>query len=55
LALTLGMGMAAPADVPANDPGFYMHRFEYDPPAAAQPRTVAVGGEFNNWSETASP
>ena len=53
--LALGMGMAAPADGPANDPGFYMHRFEYDPPAGAQPRTVAVGGEFNNWSEIGIP
>jgi len=32
-----------------------MHRFEYDPPAGAQPRTVAVGGEFNNWSEIGIP
>ena len=42
LALTLGtcaalagLAMAADTaiDVPANDPGFYMHHFEYDPPA----------------------
>src|SRR5664279_481159 len=60
LTLALGTGMAVPADVPADLPadvpasalGFYMHRFEYDPPAGAQPRQVAVGGEFNNWSQT---
>lgn len=32
-----------------------MQRFEYPPPAGAQPRTVAVAGEFNNWSQTGIP
>ncbi len=41
-------------DVATKDPGFYLHRFEYDPPAT-QPQKVAVGGEFNNWSETGFP
>jgi len=51
----LVMAAAATVDVPANDPGFYMHRFEYDPPEGARPQSVAVGGEFNNWSETGFP
>jgi len=42
-------------DVPTSDAGFYTHHFEYDPPAGAQPQKVAVGGEFNNWSETGFP
>ncbi|MEI9974960.1 MAG: alpha-amylase family glycosyl hydrolase [Ignavibacteriota bacterium] len=42
-------------DVPTKDAGFYMHRFEYDPPAGSKPQKVAVGGEFNNWSETGYP
>jgi hypothetical protein len=49
------MGTAAPAEAPANEPGFYVHRFESDPPAGAQPGHVAVGGEFNNWSQTGFP
>ncbi len=44
-----------PVDVPANEPGFYLHHFEYDPPAGSQPKSVAVGGEFNNWSQTQYP
>ena len=64
LALTLGtcaalagLAMAADTaiDVPANDPGFYMHHFEYDPPAGTRPQNVVVGGAFDNWSETAFP
>jgi glycosidase len=42
-------------DVPSNDPGFYLHHFEYDPPEGTRPQRVAVGGEFNNWSETGFP
>ena len=45
----------AKVDVPADEPGFYMHRFEYDPPEGARPQSVAVGGEFNNWSEAGFP
>jgi cyclomaltodextrinase len=45
----------AQVDVPAKEPGYYLHHFEYDPPAGAQPKNVAVGGEFNNWSETEFP
>ncbi len=53
----IGLVMAADTvvDAPTKDPGFYLHHFEYDPPAASQPRSVAVGGEFNNWSETGFP
>ncbi|HXC99025.1 MAG TPA: hypothetical protein VN048_06770, partial [Verrucomicrobiae bacterium] len=46
---------AAPVDVPTAEPGFYMHRFEYDPPSATSPEQVAVGGDFNKWSQTANP
>ncbi len=62
--LTLGAGcvlagllMAAEmaVDVPAKEPGFYLHHFEYDPPEGTRPQKVAVGGEFNNWSETEYP
>jgi cyclomaltodextrinase / maltogenic alpha-amylase / neopullulanase len=62
LALVMVASMTPPAvatdktvDLPAADPGFYMHHFEYDPPAGARPQRVAVGGEFNNWSETGFP
>jgi cyclomaltodextrinase len=64
LALAVVMGAAmtrlvmatdTTVDVPTNDPGFYMHHFEYDPPANTQPRQVSVGGEFNNWSTTEFP
>ncbi len=48
-------GAGSPVDVPAREPGFYVHRFEYDPPEGAKPQKVAVGGEFNNWSETEFP
>ena len=61
-ALVMGMGlpvsiMAAdnPADVPTQEPGIYLHRFQFDPPQGTQPRMVAVGGEFNNWSQTEFP
>src|ERR1700685_1118748 len=56
-AVTAPLLMAADAavDVPAPEPGFYLHHFEYDPPAGPQPQKVAVGGEFNNWSETGFP
>jgi cyclomaltodextrinase len=59
LALAVVMGAAmtrlvmatdTTVDVSTHDPGFYMHHFEFDPPANTQPRQVAVGGEFNNWS-----
>jgi len=62
--LAVVMGAAMPpvvmaagmtVDVPANDPGFYLHHFEYDPPEGARPQKVSVGGEFNNWSETGFP
>jgi len=46
---------AAPADVPTPEPGFYIHRFEYDPPSTNSPPQVAVGGDFNKWSQTANP
>ena len=46
---------AAPVDVPTAEPGFYMHHFEYDPPSTNSPQQVAVGGDFNNWSQTANP
>lgn len=42
-------------DIPTKEPGFYLHRFEYDPPPNTSPKSVAVGGEFNNWSETEFP
>ncbi len=44
-----------PADVPTAEPGFYMHHFEYDPPPTHSPHQVAVGGDFNKWSQTANP
>ncbi len=44
-----------PVDVPTQEAGFYLHRFEYDPPEGTQPQKVAVGGEFNNWSQTEFP
>ena len=46
---------AAPVDVPTAESGFYMHRFEYDPPSTNSPQQVAVGGDFNKWSQTANP
>ena len=46
---------SSPVDIATKDPGFYLHRFEYDPPANTSPKSVAVGGEFNNWSETEFP
>jgi glycosidase len=57
VAAVTGLVMAADTtvDVPAQDPGFYLHHFEYDPPSGTQPQKVAVGGEFDNWSETAYP
>jgi glycosidase len=51
----LVMAADATVDVPASEPGFYMHRFEFDPPQGSQPRKIAVGGEFNNWSESGYP
>ncbi len=42
-------------DVPAKEPGFYLHHFEFDPPAGSEPHSVVVGGEFNNWSQTEYP
>jgi glycosidase len=56
-ALVMSADVAADVtvDVPAHDPGFYLHHFEYDPPAGTQPQKVAVGGEFNNFSETGFP
>ncbi len=42
-------------DIPDKTLGFYLHHFEYDPPAGTQPQAVAVGGEFNNWSQTEFP
>jgi len=55
LAAVLGAAMpgTAAVDVPTADPGVYLHHFEYDPPAGATPQKVSVGGEFNNWSESA--
>jgi cyclomaltodextrinase / maltogenic alpha-amylase / neopullulanase len=52
-----GLAIAADmtADVPAKEPGFYLHHFEYAPADGTKPRNVAVGGEFNNWSETEFP
>ena len=51
----LVMASDAKVDVPANELGFYVHRFEYDPPEGAKPQSIAAGGEFNNWSETGFP
>jgi glycosidase len=50
-----GFAVAATPDVAAKEPGFYIHRFEYDPPAGAKPQKVVVGGAFNNWSEAEYP
>jgi cyclomaltodextrinase len=57
LACAALMGVAAdlPVDAPTRDPGFYLHHFEYDPPAGTQPQKAAVGGEFNNFSQTEFP
>lgn len=55
LSVALAAAAGAAVDVPAREPGFYLHHFEYDPPAGAQPKSVVVGGEFNNWSETEFP
>ena len=49
------MAADIPADVPAQESGFYLHHFEYDPPEGTRPQMVAVGGEFNNWSQTGFP
>jgi cyclomaltodextrinase / maltogenic alpha-amylase / neopullulanase len=46
---------AAPVDVPTAEPGYYLHRFEYDPPSTNSPKQVAVGGDFNQWSHSANP
>src|SRR5581483_8463950 len=61
LSMVVAIGLAVPvmcllraADVPA-EPGSYIHHFEYDPPEGSRPQKVAVGGEFNNWSETQFP
>src|ERR1700722_5302089 len=37
------------------DEGIYSHRFEYDPPAGQIPRSVVVAGDFNGWSQNATP
>jgi len=55
LGFAAGVALAFAADAPANEPGFYIHHFEYDPAAGVRPEKVAVGGEFNNWSETEFP
>jgi hypothetical protein len=57
LAAVFGAAMpgTAAGDVPTNDPGVYLHHFEYDPPAGTTPQTVSVGGEFNNWAESGIP
>ncbi len=52
---SLAMAADQAADVPTQDPGIYLHRFQYDPPEGTQPRVVAVGGEFNNWAQTELP
>ncbi|HUB23991.1 MAG TPA: alpha-amylase family glycosyl hydrolase [Tepidisphaeraceae bacterium] len=39
----------------ASDDDIYTHRFEYDPPAGARPQSVVVAGDFNGWSQTATP
>jgi glycosidase len=46
---------AAPVDVPTGEAGYYLHRFEYDPPATNAPQQVFVGGDFNQWSPVANP
>ncbi|MBZ5585751.1 MAG: alpha-glucosidase C-terminal domain-containing protein [Acidobacteriia bacterium] len=51
----IAMAAGATADAPAGTPGFYLHHFEYDPPAGAAPQKVAVGGEFNNWADSGFP
>src|SRR5271169_6426508 len=52
LAVVMGAAADKTVDVPTNDPGFYLHHFEYDPPGGTRPQKIFVGGEFNNWSET---
>jgi glycosidase len=49
------MPVTAAGDVPTNEPGIYLHHFEYDPPAGTAPQKVSVGGEFNNWAESGTP
>src|SRR5437764_14775116 len=51
----LAIAAGNPVDVPAKESGFYLHHFEFDPPAGSHPQNVAVGGEFNNWSQTEFP
>ena len=47
--------VAAPVDVPTSEPGYYIHHFDYDPPSTNSPQQVAVGGDFNKWSQEANP
>jgi glycosidase len=42
-------------DLPTAEPGVYLHHFEYDPPSTNLPQQIAVGGDFNKWSQTANP
>jgi cyclomaltodextrinase len=46
---------AAPMDLPTAEPGIYTHHFEYNPASTNLPQQVAVGGDFNKWSQTANP
>src|SRR5580658_10245580 len=39
----------------ASNDDIYSHRFEYDPPAGGSPQAVVVAGDFNGWSQTATP
>ena len=64
MVLAVGMGALlsgvllaadAPVDVPTSEPGVYLHHFVYEPAQGAHPQKVVVGGEWNNWSETALP
>src|ERR1022692_4540218 len=62
IALAIGSGLAgliaaadSSVDVATIDPGFYMHHFEFDLPAGTPPQKAAIGGEFNNWSESEFP
>jgi cyclomaltodextrinase len=45
----------ASVDRPTAEPGTYTHHFEYSPPPTNSPQHVAVGGDFNKWSQTANP
>src|SRR5690349_12282207 len=53
--VAVGFANFTQADAPTAEPGVFLHHFEYDPLSTNLPQHVAVGGDFNKWSQTANP